>query len=275
MTTAARSPIVERAAAAIARMSMAALLSLLMFVFVAGFSLYQRSEFFGKLGLEHHQWLTGSTLKFVDNWKHDGLWNDRALMLEYPRSIERPTLTSRGIYPSYLSGAALEIFTVSQIVPFASTLQVIHAFNLANQIAVAALIVFIVLRLSQDPDGIYRYMFATIASFIYLMHPTPYYHHFLVFFADQAVMLPFAGVLALEAAIRSRVAPATRLRAVQALLLGSAAFIDWLAFSLAAMLFLFRVIRPLASLAPRTTAGHRGAASRCSWSGLWPRLPLC
>ncbi len=220
-----------------------ALVSLLLLA-AAAFSVYERSQYFGRLGLDNQQWLTGSTLKFVDNWKRDGLWSDRALMLEYPRSIENQTLESRGMYPSYLPGAPLEIYVLSQVLAFVPPLVVIHLFDLANHFAIVALVAWIVYRLSHGIDAFCRHTFAATAACVYLFQPTPYYFHAAVFFADQAIMLPFAGIVALEAAIRSRKDSAQGLRIVQLLALTAAAFIDWLAVSLAVMLFTFRVIRP-------------------------------
>ncbi len=244
----------ERSRSSFERLSVASCLLVLTVTSYSAFSLYQRSEYFGRIGLTHHQWLTGATLKYVGNWQHDGLWNDRLLMLESPYSIESQTFESRGTYVSYLPGPQLEVYALSLLVPGVPTIQVLHAFNLANHVAIAALIAFIVYRLANEADGVFREMFAAIAPCIYLLHPTPYYNQSLLFYADQGVMLPFAGVVALEAAIRTSTRARPGLQVCQFCVLLAATFIDFLGFSLAAVLFVFRVIRPLLSHGRRARA---------------------
>src|SRR5215470_5245864 len=96
-----------RLAAAFERWTVAQVFAVGVFIAVAALSVVQRWPYLGKMGEIHQQWLMGSTVKFVDNWREDGIFADRFLMLEYPRSIETPTVSTRQPYPSYLPGAPL------------------------------------------------------------------------------------------------------------------------------------------------------------------------
>ncbi len=68
-----------------------------------------RELWFGGLSDGRHQRLTGSTLKFSEYWYQEGPVNLKSAMLENPRSIEFPALSSRDPYTSYPPGVVLPI----------------------------------------------------------------------------------------------------------------------------------------------------------------------
>lgn len=211
-----------------------------------------RESYIGTLGHSRHQWLTASTLKFTENWRIDGIFNDYGLMLEYPKTIERQTIEAREPYLSYLPGAPLAIYALMQLWPDSSILALIHVFNMLNQYAIATLLALIVWHGAPATAAAYRPVLAALAGLTYMLHPEIMYWHSMVFFSDQAVLLPFALVLFLE--LRIRKIPATRhkLQYAQALLLLIAACIDWFAVTVAATLCLFRLLSPLQNTAKRS-----------------------
>jgi hypothetical protein len=84
------------------------------FVF-AGYTLFYNKAFSGYEARGAHIWLSGATVKFVNNWLAEGPVNLRFLMLEYPRSIELPGLTQRGAYISYPPGAMLPVYLAAKL----------------------------------------------------------------------------------------------------------------------------------------------------------------
>ena len=75
-------------------------LLVVLLVFVAGVvaGIAQRWPYIGTLTEGHHQWLMAEQTKFIDYWDRDGLWADRFLTLESPKSIEAMTFEERGVY---------------------------------------------------------------------------------------------------------------------------------------------------------------------------------
>jgi len=190
-----------------------------------------------------HQWLTASTVNFVENWESDGFLNDKAMMLELPKSIENSTFESRKPYVSYLPGAALEITLVKKIFPSSSTLVLTQIFNLCNQFLISLVLAFILFYGSSSLPGLYRYLMALAVFITWQSLPAVIYVHSMVFFSDQAVLLPFCLALLMELIIRKRAAMPAYL--LQSFILSWATLCDWLAIPLIASILAFRFLSPL------------------------------
>ena len=152
-----------------------------------------------------HQILTAETLKFTENWYREGPVNLRFAMLENPKSIEFPTLSSRTPYTSYLPGAIVPIYLISKLKGHDPTPSMIMKYNLINHFLIAfflSLLIFFFLR-QLNVDYINSFLFATLPIFLELLLPGPLYWHQNVFFSDQAVILPFVLFIFLEV-IRQR-----------------------------------------------------------------------
>src|SRR5262245_20700825 len=87
------------------------------FVIAVAAGIIERLPHIGTLTEGHHQWLIGHQIKFVDYWSLDGLWTDRLLTLESPRSIETETIAARGVYVSYLPGGTLQLYLLHRLLP--------------------------------------------------------------------------------------------------------------------------------------------------------------
>jgi len=61
-----------------------------------------------------NQWLTASTIKFVNNWLFDGVFNDKFIMYEDFKSIEFEN-NSRKVYNSYPSGCIIPVYIYAKI----------------------------------------------------------------------------------------------------------------------------------------------------------------
>lgn len=174
-----------------------------LFVLTLGIFAYSveiRRPWFGDLSLGHHQWLSGSTIKFTKNWLHEGPLALRFLMLENPASVELPTLASRQPYLSYPPGAIVPFYLLCKLRGTEPEPARLMNFNLANHFLVAlsmALLVFVLLR-QLHVAHIGATLLATIPIMAVLLTPGPLYWHQNVFFSDQAVILPFAVFALLE-----------------------------------------------------------------------------
>lgn len=153
----------------------------------------------------NHQILTATTLKFTKNWYREDPVTLKFAMLENPKSIEFPTLASRGPYTSYLPGTIIPIYLTSKLQGNEPTPSLIMNYNLINHFLIAfilSLIIFFFLR-QLNVDYINSFLFSILPIFLELLLPAPLYWHQNVFFSDQAVILPFVLFIFLEV-IRSR-----------------------------------------------------------------------
>ena len=231
----------ERAATASAR-SAAIWLAVLWLAVGAlfAYTVELRRPWFGQQSAGHHFWLTAHTLLVLENWYEDGALHDRFAMLDYPRSVEAPTIRTRSPYVSYPVGFLLPLHALTVLSRAPPSVERIMRFNLANHLAIAlvlATLAFAMARGSAFPPPL-AVVFAAVAAGVALLTPGPLYWLQNVYFADQAVILPFALVLLLEW-LRDGTAPRAR-RAASALLplvLFWGSFVDYLFVFVALTLF--------------------------------------
>ncbi len=206
-----------------------------------------REPWFGTLSPRHHQWLTGSTVKFEKNWYREGAWNLRFLMLESPASIETPTPVSRTPYPSYPPGTILPIHLLCKALGAAPTPAVVMTYNLAGHLLVAlflGLTVQVVLR-RIGADAVVATSLSAVPVVLMLLLPGPLYFHQNVFFSDQAIILPFAVFVFLEVARGDVKGPrsAAVLAIVQSLVFFWGVLTDWFFFDIGLVVYAKRIAR--------------------------------
>lgn len=164
------------------------------------FTVKIRHPWFGSYTGNAHEWLTGSNLKFANNWLMDGPWNDKFGMWENLPSPEFPTLDSRGSYISYPPGAVLPIYLLSLLTHQNPGVSLVMAYNLLNHFLIALFLALSVFAFLRNLKLDYRIAaaFSVIPILLELLLPSPLYFHQNVFFSDQAVILPFVLVLFME-----------------------------------------------------------------------------
>ena len=228
-------------------------LALLVVVIVCLFSytVVIRQPWFGTLStspyLGHHQWLTGSTIKFTRNWYREGAAHLGFLMLENPRSVEFPTLESRGIYISYPPGTLLPIYAISKLIRQEPTPVMVDTFNLVNHLLIAlglaAIIYLVLMRIGLHP--VHAGLFAVIPPIIVLLLPAPIYHFQNVFFSDQAIVLPCVLMILGEVVREYPLTTAQRrwLDLAQGLLLWYGFFTDWFFVFIGVACYVKRLLR--------------------------------
>jgi len=159
-----------------------------------------RRQWFGTLSEGHHQWLSGNTLKFSKDWYVEGPLHLKFLMLRNPRSVEFPTLFSRLPLFSYPPGCVLPIYVISKLRGHVPTVSLLMKYNLINHFLIAYLlsltVFFFLTYLKFNYWG--SFILSLVPIFLELLLPAPLYWHQNVFFADQAVILPFVLIVFLE-----------------------------------------------------------------------------
>jgi len=198
------------------------------------------------LSNEDHQWLTASTVKYSKNWYIEDPISLKFAMLDNPKSIEFNTLSSRKPYTSYPPGTIIPIYIISEIKGSEPTPLLVMDYNLLNHFLIAFLLSLIVfftfLRLKLDL--ISAFIFSTIPILLELLLPGPLYWHQNVFFADQAVILPFVSFIFLEIIISSYTKSKeilTALSIFQSIIMFYGILTDWFFIFIAFVVYLKRI----------------------------------
>lgn len=234
------------------------------------YTAHLRRPWFGRLSYEHHQWLTANTLRFANNWHAEGPWALRFALLNEPKSVEFPTLESRNPYVSYPPGFVLTAYAYSALRDGEPTARSLMEWNLINHALIALTLgatTFLVLRRL----GLGRAsatLLAAMSPALALLLPGPLYWHQNVYFADQAVLLPFALFVFLEA-LRDTV-PAARPACDRWLALTSiwGVACDWLFVCLLAVAYAKRLAEGDIPLPWSSPKGWLLRSARFGWGGL-------
>ncbi len=164
------------------------------------YTVHARRPWFGKLSFEHHQWLTANTLRFARAWHAEGPWTLGFALLNEPQSVEFPTLLSRNPYVSYPPGFVLTAYAYSLVSEGAPTVSSLMGWNLINHgliaVVLGTLSLIVLRRLGLDRGT--ATMLAAVPPTLELLLPGPLYWHQNVYFADQAVLLPYVLFILLE-----------------------------------------------------------------------------
>jgi len=138
-----------------------------------------------------NQWLTASTIKFVNNWLHDGIIEDQFIMFEDFLSIEFESV-NRQIYNSYPPGCVIPVYLYAKI----KSLDEISILDLKN-------FVFFVYTVCAILISIFFYIISCIYNFqlkyvniilpiilaiIWTFIPFNYYYFRNVYFSDIAII---------------------------------------------------------------------------------------
>ena len=150
-----------------------------------------------------HSWLTGSTIKFTNNWLKDGIMNDKFTMLEAPSSIELPTLESREQYVSYPPGTILTTYTAAKLVGkeevgfnFIKLINI--AFYLLDALLIGLIIYVILEWILKIKSRNTKTILPIILSCLWIMLPNNIYYLRNIFFADQLVLFFINLLILLE-----------------------------------------------------------------------------
>ena len=164
------------------------------------YTVQARSPWFGKPADGHHFWLTAHTWKALENWWEEGALASRFAIYDNPRSVEHRSRAERGPYVSYPVGAFLPPFALARLTGTRPSPAFLMGYDLGNHLAIAALLAALAASMAWATTGDERLaaLFGAVPAAIVLLAPGPMYWLQNVYFADQAVILPFVLALALE-----------------------------------------------------------------------------
>lgn len=172
------------------------LVALVLFIY----SVEKREQWFGVYSGEYHDWLTATTVLVASDWRDEGALKTRFAMFENPASPEFASFRDRLPYVSYPPGAVIPVYLVSYLTGDAPSVGMVMGYNLANHLLITiflALTAFFFLR-SLKMSVWLAFLFALAPILLELFLPYPFYFQQNVFFAQQAVLLPFSVAVFLE-----------------------------------------------------------------------------
>ena len=181
-------------------------LSLLIVINVALFkySVTIRKPWFGILASSphdptgHHQWLTGSTIVFTNNWLEEGPLKLKFGLFQNPKSIE--TESNRHPYGSYPPGTIIPIYLLAKLTGQDATPSLVMSYNLATHLLISITLSFTAFYILKKlkVDNTQALIASTFPALIQFLLPHPLYHHQNAYFSDQAIILPYVLFLLLE-----------------------------------------------------------------------------
>lgn len=210
-------------------------------------TLEMRTPWRKELSNGHHQWLSGSTIKFANNWYAEGPVALKFGLIENPKSIEFQSLLSRQPYASYPPGAIFPIYILAKIKGHEVTPNMLMKYNLINQFFIAlflSLTVFFFLRQIKF-DYLNSVLLSVVPILIEFFTPATMYWHQNVFFTDQAIILPFVLFIFFEI-VKGNINNRLILRTIcilQALVMFYGALTDWLFVFISLTVWLNRILK--------------------------------
>ena len=146
------------------------------------------------INLNHYdgdnQWLSASTIKFVNNWLYDGILNDKFIMYEDYKSIEFEN-NSREVYNSYPPGCIIPVYLFAKINHLNKiTIQNMKDFIFFEYILCAILlgIFFYLFSVLIFKDKIIKYILPVVLALFWAYLPFNFYYFRNVYFSDIAII---------------------------------------------------------------------------------------
>lgn len=150
-----------------------------------------------------HSWLTGSTVKFTNNWLNDGIVEDKFAMLEKPLSIESPKFEDRKAYLSYPSGTIGVSYVIAKLAnqdvigsKFVKIMSII--FYGLDGLLIAILFYLILNYIFKIKSRVGKIFLPILLSSLWMLIPNNVYYLKNVFFSDQLVLFFTCLLVVLE-----------------------------------------------------------------------------
>lgn len=149
----------------------------------------------------YHNWLNGSTIKFVNEWLEEGASNLNFTMYEYPEAIERAGM-DREPYVSYPNGTIVTVWALAKItgrqhIGIGFLKGVACMFYYMDSMLFAGF-VYLFLSAFKIKDPVTKTLIASAAAACWIWQPVNIYYLANIFFADQYVTFWILGFLLIE-----------------------------------------------------------------------------
>lgn len=231
----------KKAAASFALISI-----LLTVVFVLSFKIVFKIDYEHNNGL--HNWLSGSTLKFVNNWLAETPQKLHFVNFEAPYSIEFNNLSERGPYISYPSGTTFFVYFFAKLTGQKSIdlsfLKHLQGICFWLEALLLAFFVFRFLPRAGVKSGKARFFATFFTAAFWMLLPTTTWYLANIYFADQCVILFVMAFLLVEyESFHLTEKPlSVVLDALRFLLIFAGMLVDYYFWILAFTAFVFRMI---------------------------------
>ena len=194
-----------------------------------------------------HSWLSGSTIKFVNNWLEEGAANLNFTNYDAPLSIESSTLQDRDPYLSYPTGETFLVYSAAKLTGKNQiSVGFLHKFQIMlfaiETVLLATFVYFFLTRTIRLKNETIKIIISVLTSTLWVMLPICSYYLFNIFFADQCVILWAMGAILVEYLIRSNEEKNLPLKIIRSIILFSGFLIDYYFWFLTAFLFMAEIL---------------------------------
>ncbi len=194
-----------------------------------------------------HSWLSGSTIKFVNNWLEEGALNLNFTNYENPASIEFENLNDREPYLSYPSGETFFVYSAARLTGRKQiSISFLHRFQIiafAFEVLLLSSFVYLFLkRTAKIKNEPIKVVIAVFSGLLWMLLPACLYYLSNIYFADQCVILWTMGLTLIEYIIRTSDKNSNWLKLLRAFILYFGILIDYYFWILAFLFFVAEFI---------------------------------
>lgn len=225
-----------------------------------------------------HSWLSGSTIKFVNNWLEEGAANLNFTNYEDPASIEFQTLEEREPYLSYPSGETFFVYSAARLLGKNQiTISFLHKFQIVmfaiEAMLLAVFVYYFLERTVKLKNILERILISVLTAVLWVILPICSYYLSGIYYADQCVILWVMGILLVEYLIRTGNArKKTGLKILRSILLYSGILVDYYFWFLAFLFFVAEIWETI--LKYKETERKKRIWSIIGWYGIPTLLAL-
>lgn len=160
-------------------------------IFIVVFGLMLKPDYSNLGGT--HSWLSGSTLKFVNNWLKDGALKLKFTNFESFDSIEFNSLYERAPYVSYPTGTTFFVWLFAKLfgragidITFLKTFQM-FCFGISSAFF-AGFIYVLISRTTELPEKV-KILISIIQTLLWMILPNNAWYLCNIYFADQCIIM--------------------------------------------------------------------------------------
>ena len=194
-----------------------------------------------------HSWLSGSTIKFVNNWLDDGAINSNLTNYESPASIEFETMDDREPYLSYPSGQTFFVYMAARLTGKQQiSISFLHKFQIVmfgiEALLLATFVYYFSRRTLRQKSELESVLIASLTAVLWMILPICSYYLPNIYYADQCVILWVMGLILVEYLFRTSSRKNGWLKLIRALTIYTGMLIDYFFWFLAFMFFVSEIL---------------------------------
>lgn len=194
-----------------------------------------------------HSWLSGSTIKFVNNWLDEGAANLKFTNYENPASIEFEDLSSREPYLSYPTGETFFVYFAARLTGRQQiSVSFLHKFQIImfgiEAILLACFIYYFLTRTVKIKNELEKVIIAALVAVLWMVLPACSYYLTNIYFADQCVILWVMGFVLIEYMLRTSDKKNTWLKILRSIVIFTGVLVDYYFWFVALMLFVAELL---------------------------------